>query len=93
MFEPTSRYEGVPEAVYEAADGRPIPYKLLRLAPELPAIQGVAVAPGDRLDLLAFRLYGDPTQYWRLCDANRALWPPDLVAEPGRRLLVPPAVR
>lgn len=37
------------------------------------------VAPGDRLDLIAFRYLGDPGAAWRICDANAALDPEDLV--------------
>lgn len=45
------------------------------------------VRPGDRLDLVAARLLGDPHAYWRLADAN----PGDLAAleEPGRELELP----
>lgn len=92
MFEPGSRYENVPEAVYVAPDGREVPYKLLRRVPEAPTVVEHVVAQGDRLDLLAFRFYGDPEQFWRLCDANHALDPGDLAAEPGHRLVIPAAV-
>jgi hypothetical protein len=27
----------------------------------------------DRLDLLAFKYLGDPTAFWRICDANNAM--------------------
>ena len=30
-------------------------------------------ADGDRLDLISYRFYRDPEQFWRICDANRAL--------------------
>jgi hypothetical protein len=89
MFDAGSRYETVPEAVFVAADGRELLYKLLRRIPDAPRLAEHIVAPDDRLDLLAFRFYGDPEQFWRLCDANRALDPADLLAEPGRRLVVP----
>jgi predicted component of type VI protein secretion system len=56
-------------------------------------VQGYVVARGDRLDLIAFRFYRDPEQFWRLCDGNRAMRPDDLVAEPGRQLIVPLAGR
>jgi hypothetical protein len=52
-----------------------------------------AVTPGDRLDLLANRVYGDPLAFWRICDANDALDPLEMLAEaaadPTRRLRVP----
>jgi hypothetical protein len=93
VFEPGSRYENVPEALYVGPDGRELRYKLLRPIPASPALAEHVVAQGDRLDLLAFRFFGDPEQFWRLCDANGALDPAELVAEPGRRLVVPAAVR
>jgi nucleoid-associated protein YgaU len=46
------------------------------------------VKPGDRLDLLAFRFYDDPHQYWRLADANPQSELPSLLSE-GRVLKVP----
>jgi hypothetical protein len=91
MFAPGSRYENVPDALHVAPDGRELRYKLLRPIPAAPALAEHVVAQGDRLDLLAFRYFGDPEQFWRLCDANRALDPAEL-AEPGRRLVVPAVV-
>jgi nucleoid-associated protein YgaU len=93
MFEPGSRYEDVPEALYVAPDGRELRYKRLRSVRTAPSLGEHVVVRGDRLDLLAFRFYGDPEQFWRLCDANRALEPDDLVRKPGRRLVVPAVVR
>jgi hypothetical protein len=92
MFAPGSRYENVPDALYVAPDGRELRYKLLRPIPAAPVLADHVVAQGDRLDLLAFRFFGDPEQFWRLCDANDALDPAELVAEPGRRLSVPAVV-
>lgn len=42
----------------------------------------------DRLDLLAYRLTGDPHGAWWLADANAVYDPLDLL-EPGRILAVP----
>jgi hypothetical protein len=88
MFERGSRYERVPEAVYVDAAGREHPYALLRELPrDAPALQVHELADGERLDLVAHRYFGDPEQFWRICDANRALRPQDLEA-PGLRLLI-----
>jgi hypothetical protein len=92
MFAKGSRYETVPDDVYVDAAGREIPYKRLRTIPDAPAFQTYTLARGDRLDLVAGRLYQDPEQFWRLCDANRALQPEE-IEEVGRRLAVPLAVR
>jgi hypothetical protein len=90
MFARGSRYETVADAVWVDAAGREIVYKRLRLVPPPGlAVQGHVVARGDRLDLVAFRFYRDPEQFWRLCDGNEAMRPDDLVAVPGRRLAVP----
>lgn len=85
MFFPGSRYLNVPDAVHVDASGREIVYKLLRPIPLPPTQQGHAVALGQRLDHIAFQHYGDPEQYWRIADANRAFHPADLT-EVGRVL-------
>ena len=46
------------------------------------------VKEGDRLDLLAYTYYGDPTKFWLICDANQAMFPPDLLV-PGKRIIIP----
>jgi hypothetical protein len=92
MFAPGSRYERVLEAVYVDRDGRQLPYKRLRtFPPDGPIQQLYDVTDHDRLDLVAFRFYGDPEQFWRLCDGNRTLHPDDLEVE-GRRIRIPLAV-
>jgi hypothetical protein len=91
MFDATSRYFGLDNATLTAADGRVIVYKRRRFLPPANQMQTVAevlVAPGDRLDLIAARLLGDPEQFWRIADANNALDPAALVARPGRTLRV-----
>ncbi len=49
----------------------------------------ITVNDGDRLDLITAKTLGDPEQFWRVCDANNAMNPFDLTAEPGRTLRVP----
>jgi len=94
MFPKGSRYETVPDVVWTDPAGREIVYKRLRVIPSPgPAVRGYLVSGGDRLDLIAFRLYRDPEQFWRICDGNTAMRPDDLVAELGRRLVIPLAGR
>ena len=93
MFTTRSRYATVADAVYQGTDGRATRYKVLRITPDTQAIQTHTVAQGDRLDLVAFQQYGDPEQFWRICDGNDALRPDDLTAEVGARLLIPLAQR
>ena len=52
-------------------------------------LPGYTVAQGDRPDLAAYKILGDPEQFWQLCDANLVQRPADLTASPGARLLVP----
>jgi hypothetical protein len=89
VFGPTSRYAGLPVRFWESPDGRSIAYVSRRFSPfgnRLPLLAETTTAEGDRLDLIATRTLGDPEQFWRICDANDAMNPNDLVATPGRRL-------
>lgn len=90
MFTAGSRYAEVETAETTDESGRRVRYKRIRRIPD----DGGPTRPhevrdGERLDHIAHEHYGDPEQFWRVCDANEALWPPDLVREPGRRLQVP----
>jgi hypothetical protein len=86
-----SRYQDVATDSITQADGRIVRFLKTRFIPDTPARAAVVVNQGERRDHIAQRVYDDPEVFWRICDANGALWPPDLVAEPGRRLAVPPA--
>jgi hypothetical protein len=50
------------------------------------------VAAGERLDHLAFRLLGDPEQFWRIADVNTEMRAERLVARHGRVIVLPPDV-
>jgi hypothetical protein len=92
MFEPTSRYYNIEATSLTTPDGRAITYKRRRFVPQgenMPTLVEVTVAQGDRLDLMTARVLGDPEQFWRVCDANNAMYPPDLTARLGRVLRVP----
>jgi hypothetical protein len=93
MFARGSRYERVPQGQWRDATGAAHPFVLLRVIPTPRALQSHRVVDGDRLDLLAYRYFGDPEQFWRICDGNAALWPDDLLAESGRTLSIPVAER
>ena len=90
MFFKGSRYESVNTAQITDRSGRTIRYKLVRLIPETKAQDGHVLIDGERLDHLAYLYFRDPERYWRICDANRVTRPDDLLAEPGRRILIPP---
>ena len=89
MFFRGSRYETVPDAEIVDPFGRTIRYKRMRFIPPVQGRAGEKVLDGDRPDLVAFRVLGDPEQFWRLCDMNRVMAPADLTAVGGRRILSP----
>ena len=90
MFFKGSRYENVITESYTDPRGAVLRYKRTRFIPPTPARAATVVNQSERLDHIAHRVYQDPELFWRICDANDALWPPDL-AEPGRLLKVPAA--
>jgi len=80
------RYATVDIATYEqvAPDGtrRLVRYYRRRFPPDpatMPMLARHHVLPDDRLDLISARYTGDPFGFWRICDANTALDPDDLV--------------
>lgn len=90
-FASTSRYYGIATSRLTQADGSVAVYVQRRFLPfpeNFAALQIVTIAAGDRLDNVAARYLGDPHQSWRLCDANGAMQPEALVAEPGATLLI-----
>jgi hypothetical protein len=89
MFFKGSRYANVGTDEITAANGRVIPYKKVRFIPETKAQMGHIVGQGERLDHIAQRYYRDPERFWRICDANRTLWPEDLTANAGHTILIP----
>src|SRR5689334_14616002 len=91
MFFRGSRYENIAETTLTTKDGRTIRYKRMRFVPPsaTPPRLFTAVEQGERPDLLAFRMIGDPEQFWRLCDLNLVQRPADLTAEPGTPVAVP----
>jgi hypothetical protein len=96
MFDHTSRYYNLEIATLELPDGRTLSYVRRRFLPQgdaMPLLAEVSVAQGERIDLLSYRTLGDPLAYWRICDANNAMNPQDLIEEatgdPSRLLRVP----
>jgi hypothetical protein len=96
VFEPTSRYFQVPTAELTIRDAagelrvvRYVRRRFISGAPSNATLLSHAVVQGERLDHLAARYLGDPTQFWRICDANDVLRPEELVEEPGTRVDIP----
>jgi hypothetical protein len=90
-FPPSSRYFALETATLEASDGTINVYLRRRFCPppeRLALLQEHIVALGDRLDNVTAQHLGDPEQFWRVADANRAMRPDELVEEVGRRLRI-----
>ena len=83
MFSANSRY--AKQALYTATtpDGRQFQAVTLPLPPQAVVLSGFYVRPaGERLDFVAARFLGDPTAFWKLCDANNTPVPDALAARP-----------
>lgn len=90
-FPPTSRYALTPIATLVRADGTPVTYLKRRFVPapeNLALLQWHQVLQNERLDNIAAQYLGDPEQFWRLCDANRALRPEELTETIGKQLRI-----
>jgi hypothetical protein len=96
--EPTSRYVATDIATTSVPDGlggrRTVRYLRRRFPPPpatLPTLAEHPVTRGDRLDLVTGRYLGDPTQFWRVCDASLVVHPDELVASDriGELLRIP----
>jgi hypothetical protein len=91
LFPPTSRYHGIETAKLQAADGHTVIFIRRRFLPppeHFAVLQEHVVTEGERLDNISAQFVGDPEQFWRICDANRAMRPDELTETPGRRLLI-----
>lgn len=91
MFFKGSRYEFVATNEITSHDGRVYRYKKTRFIGPATPRQAHSVTAGDRMDLIAHLHFRDSERFWRVCDANYALWPDDLLAHPGHNILVPNA--
>ncbi len=92
MFTSISRYANLETADYVTRDDRKIRYKRRRFLPQGDSklsLTTLQVTRDDRLDLLTSETLGNPEQFWQLCDANNAMNPFDLLAEPVQELRIP----
>jgi copper chaperone CopZ len=80
MFGKGSRYQNLDESSPVNAGGERLRGKELRYIPAAAGSYQHAVSEGDRLDLLAYKYYGDSTRWWQISDANPGhLFPTDLL--------------
>jgi len=89
MFFKGSRYEPVKDYVALDVRGNRNKVKRMRRIPnkQKKALSHI-VKEGDRLDLLAYTYYGDPTKFWIICDANQPMFPHDMLV-PGKKIIIP----
>ena len=91
MFGPTSRYANLPILIHVSGD-QEIAYVSRRFIPppdRLQPLGRITVRAADRPDHLASTAYGDPTQYWRVADANGTPDIASLSVTVGRKLVIP----
>jgi hypothetical protein len=81
----SSRYHDVEVGIHRLPDGTEVRYAKRRLLPPLDVqeTQEHVVGSGERPDLLAQQYFGDPSQWWRIADANPALDPRELTDQGG----------
>ena len=87
----TSRYYGIETAQFETAGGKTVVYVRRRFVPQperFALLQEHTVTQGERLDNITALYLTDPEQFWRVCDANRAMRPDELTETIGRRLRI-----
>jgi hypothetical protein len=84
MFAITSRYFNIPPAEFETAEGK----KIVPAPSAFTLLLEHSVTEGERLDSITAQYLGDPEQFWRVCDANGAIRPEELIETVGRRLRI-----
>lgn len=94
MFHPSSRYYDLETAQLTVVDAEgnqlTVAYKRRRFIPRLENTVAFVEHPfiqGERLDLVTAAYLDDPTQFWRICDANAILHPTEL-EQIGRTIII-----
>ncbi|HEX9932271.1 MAG TPA: hypothetical protein VGB08_05465 [Allosphingosinicella sp.] len=87
-----SRYRGVNLRTRTLPDGSTETYVGRRIIPATGRYQANArhkVIADDRIDRIAAEAFGDPEQYWKICDANGDADPAHAAEPDGRLLIIP----
>jgi len=80
MFFKGSRYRNLEESSPVNSKGERQLIKNVRLIPFTEGRFEHTVSQGERLDLLAYKYYRNPTRWWQICDANPGFpYPSDLL--------------
>lgn len=91
-FAPNSRYYNVRLRTRTAADGTVETFVARRIIPAMEryrALDRHRIIENDRIDGVSAEAFGDPEQYWRICDANGEAEPAEATRTLGRLLLIP----
>ncbi|SHN13598.1 hypothetical protein [Cryptosporangium aurantiacum] len=89
MIDRRSRYATTPVVPVDDEWAGSQPLLALRATPASNAVLSIQPTDTDRLDLLAWRFYRDPTRFWRICDAATEPDPFDVVV-PSEPISIPP---
>jgi hypothetical protein len=90
-FSPTSRYYGFETLKVTLPRGVAVAYLKRRFLPQpevFSLLQEHIVSRGERLDNITAKYLGDPEQFWRVADANRAMRPEELTEVVGRKVRI-----
>jgi hypothetical protein len=90
-YGPESRYYGLPLLTKTTPAGAQISYVSRRFIPppeDFALLQRYRIKQGDRIDVIAASILGNPLSYWQICDANLALEPDDVTAVPGAFIVI-----
>ena len=79
MFSKDSRYAKVAEYSTKDSHGNISIVKKIRIAPTANGIKSYVIKQGDRLDLLSYRCYANPSKFWIISDANKEMYPDNLL--------------
>ena len=85
-----SRYKNVGEYSSQNRRGARKKIKQIRYIPETTGSFQHIVSQHERLDLLAYKYYGNVNKWWLICDANVEFLPPDEFLVVGKRIIIPP---
>ncbi len=94
-FPADSRYHGAPMKTATLPDGREVRFTARRFIPEPDSIEIEAVhqvRTGDRLDLLATQYFANPSQGWKILDANLVRDARGALQDTGSRLAIGQAI-
>lgn len=91
-FPPNSRYHNVLLRKRTAADGTEETFVGRRIIPATEryrVLDRYRTESDSRIDNVAAAAFGDPEQYWRICDANGEAEPAIATKPEGRLLVIP----